>query len=171
MIYADPNSISNKKSKIQTVQSSTNAKYVVLDKEKVSKIKGKKIGRKFKVLSNKDIDKILESAKKGLDFVIIEVKDWKIIPLENIIAKLHKIHTEIFTVAKNVKEGRKMFSILDVGVDGVIFQTNSLTEVKETLVNLGSKNFELKTAKVLDIQEVGDGERVCVDTASMLHKG
>ena len=171
MIYADPNSISNKKSKIQTVYSSTNAKYVVLDKEKVSKIKGKKIGRKFKVLSNKDIDKILESAKKGLDFVIIEVKDWKIIPLENIIAKLHKIHTEIFTVAKNVKEVRKMFSILDVGVDGVIFQTSSLTEVKETLVNLGSKNFELRTAKVLDIQEVGDGERVCVDTASMLHKG
>ena len=96
MIYADPNSISNKKSKIQTVYSSTNAKYVVLDKEKVSKIKGKKIGRKFKVLSNKDIDKILESAKKGLDFVIIEVKDWKIIPLENIIAKLHKIHTKIY---------------------------------------------------------------------------
>ena len=64
-----------------------------------------------------------------------------------------------------------MFSILDVGVDGVIFQTNSLTEVKETLVNLGSKSFELKTAKILDIQEVGDGERVCVDTASMLHRG
>ena len=111
MIYADPNSISNKKSKIQTVYSSTNAKYVVLDKAKTSKIKGKKIGRRFKVLSNKDIDNIFESAKKGLDFVIIEVKDWKIIPLENIIAKLHKIHTEIFTVARNSKEVRKMFSM------------------------------------------------------------
>ena len=103
MIYADPNNISNKKSKIQAVYPSTNAKYVVLNKEKISKMKGKKIGRKFKVLSNKDIDNILESAKKGLDFVIIEVKDWKIIPLENIIAKLHKIHTEIFTVAKMLK--------------------------------------------------------------------
>ena len=117
MIYADPKNISNKKSKIQTIYPSTNAKYVVLDKEKTSKIKGKKIGRRFKVLSNKDIDNIFESAKKGLDFVIIEVKDWKIIPLENIIAKLHRIHTEIFTVARNTKEVRKMFSILDVGVD------------------------------------------------------
>ena len=125
MIYADPNSISNKKSKIQTVYSSTNAKYVVLDKEKVSKIKGKKIGRKFKVLSNKDIDNILESAKKGLDFVIIEVKDWKIIPLENIIAKLHKIHTEIFTVAKNVKEVRKMFSILAVSYTHLTLPTKA----------------------------------------------
>ena len=171
MIYADPKTVSSKKSKIQTLYPSTSAKYVVLDKKQTSKIRGKKVGRKFKVLSNKDIDEILESAKKGLDFVIIEVKDWKIIPLENIIAKLHKIHTQIFTVAKNSNEVRKMFSILDVGVDGVIFQTGSLNEVKETLVNLGSKSFELKSAKILDIQEVGDGERVCVDTASMLHKG
>ena len=169
MIYADPKTVSSKKSKIQTLYPSTSAKYVVLDKKQTSKIRGKKVGRKFKVLSNKDIDEILESAKKGLDFVIIEVKDWKIIPLENIIAKLHKIHTQIFTVAKNSNEVRKMFSILDVGVDGVIFQTGSLNEVKETLVNLGSKSFELKSAKILDIQEVGDGERVCVDTASMLH--
>ena len=65
MIYADPKSITNKKSKIQTVYTSPNAKYVILDKEKTSKVKGKKIGRKFKVLSNKDIDKIFESAKKG----------------------------------------------------------------------------------------------------------
>ena len=104
LIYADPKSITNKKSKIHTVYTSPNAKYVILDKEKTPKIRGKKIGRKFKVLSNKDIENIFESAKKGLDFVIIEVKDWKIIPLENIIAKLHKIHTEIFTVARNEKE-------------------------------------------------------------------
>ena len=64
MIYADPKSILNKKSKIQTIYTSTNAKYVVLDNEKVSNIICKKIGRKFKVLSNKDIDNIFESAKK-----------------------------------------------------------------------------------------------------------
>ena len=83
----------------------------------------------------------------------------------------HKIHTKIFTVARNSIEVRKMFSILDIGVDGVIFQTNSINDVKETLVNMGSKQFELKPAKIIDIKEVGDGERVCVDTASMLHKG
>jgi len=109
--------------------------------------------------------------KKGLDFVIIEVKDWKIIPLENIIAKLHKIHTKIFSIARNAKEARKMFSILDVGVDGVIFNTGSMNEVRQALVYLGSKSFELSSAKIIDIQEVGDGERVCVDTASMLNRG
>jgi len=169
MIFADPKSLG--KTKIQTVFPSQNADYVILDKPIIKKLKGKKIGRKFNVSSNKDIENVLDSAKKGLDFVIIEVKDWKIIPLENIIAKLHKIHTKIFSVARNAKEARKMFSILDVGVDGVIFNTGSMNEVRQALVYLGSKSFELSSAKIIEIQEVGDGERVCVDTASMLNRG
>ena len=169
MIFADPKNLA--KTKIQTIFPSQNANYIILDKSKTKKSKGKKIGRRFEVLSNKDIENILDSAKKGLDFVVIEVKDWKIIPLENIIAKLHKIHTKIFTIARNPKEARKMFSILDIGVDGVIFNTGSINEVREALVYLGSKSFELRSAKIIDIQEVGDGERVCIDTASMLNRG
>jgi len=168
-VFADPKSLG--KTKIQTVFPSQNADYVILDKPIIKKLKGKKIGRKFNVSSNKDIENVLDSAKKGLDFVIIEVKDWKIIPLENIIAKLHKMHTKIFSVARNAKEARKMFSILDVGVDGVIFNTGSMNEVRQALVYLGSKSFELSSAKIIEIQEVGDGERVCVDTASMLNRG
>nr|AIF22931.1 3-dehydroquinate synthase [uncultured marine thaumarchaeote SAT1000_11_C10] len=169
IVFADPKSLG--KTKIQTIFTSQNADYVILDKPITKKLKGKKIGRKFNVSSNKDIENVLDSAKKGLDFVIIEVKDWKIIPLENIIAKLHKIHTKIFSIARNAKEARKMFSILDVGVDGVIFNTGSMNEVRQALVYLGSKSFELSSAKIIDIQEVGDGERVCVDTASMLNRG
>jgi 3-dehydroquinate synthase II len=168
-VFADPRIL--KKTKIQTIFPSQDANYVILDKEATKKSRGKKVGRRFRVSSNKDIEKILDSAKKGLDFVIIEVKDWKIIPLENIIAKLHKLHTQIFAIANNPKEARKMFSILDVGVDSVIFNTGSMNEVREALVYLGSKSFELSVAKIIDIQEVGDGERVCIDTASMLSKG
>jgi 3-dehydroquinate synthase II len=170
-VYLDPKSLGKIKSKLATIYPSAAAKYVILKKDSSSKPKGKKVGRKIKVLSNKDIEGILSSAKKGLDFVIVEVKDWKIIPLENIIAKLHKIHTKIFALARNPKEVRKMFSILEVGVDGVIFNTSSINEVKEALVYLGTRSFELNTAKIVEIKPVGDGERVCVDTASMLHKG
>jgi len=169
IVNLDPIDLKGIKSKLSTVHTSTNADYVIVDK--VTKIKGKKIGMKFKVLSNVDIEKILQFAKAGLDFVVIEVKDWKIIPLENIIAKLHKIHTEIFAVANTPDEVRKMFSILEIGVDGVIFSTSSINEVKETLVYLGTKNFDLRPAKILEIKEVGNGERVCVDTASILGRG
>lgn len=170
MIYADPKQVS--KTKLKTIYPSLHANYSIVDsKTKPIKAKGKKIGKSFKVLSNKDIDEIFDAAKKGLDFVVIEVKDWKIIPIENIIAKLHKIKTKIYALARTPTEVRKMFSILEVGVDGVIFKTSSINEVKEAMVYLGGRQFELKAAKIIDIQEVGDGERVCVDTASMLKQG
>lgn len=170
-VYLDPKKLNAKKTKLDTVYPSSAANYIVIEKDGSAKPKGKKIGKKFEVLSNKDIENILTVAKKGLDFVIVEVKDWKIIPLENIIAKLHKINTKIFAIANTPEEVRKMFSILEVGVDGVIFNTGSINEVREAMVYLGTRSFDLKSAKIIEIKEVGDGERVCVDTASMLHKG
>lgn len=169
IVNADPADLKGIRTKVSTIHSSPGADYIIVDK--VAKVRGKKVGMKFRVLSNADIEKILHLAKSGLDFVIIEVKDWKIIPLENIIAKLHKIHTKIFAVANTPDEVRKMFSILEIGVDGVIFATSSANEVRETLVYLGTKNFDLRPAKILEIKEVGNGERVCVDTASILGRG
>ena len=171
IIYLDPKKIAKTKTKLEILFSSPSAKHIILEKGTGKKPRGKKVGRKFKILSNKDIENVLTMSKKGLDFVIVEVIDWKIIPLENIIAKLHKIHTKIYTIARTPEEVRKMFSILEVGVDGVIFSTSSIGEVREVMVYLGSKSFDLKKGKIIEIKEVGDGERVCVDTASMLHKG
>lgn len=171
MVYLDPKKLEKSRSKLQTVYPSSNANFVVLEKDKATKPKRKKTGRKFKVSSNSDIEDILDAAKRGLDFVIVEVKDWKIIPLENIIAKLHKVHTKIFAVARTPEEVRKMFSVLEVGVDGVIFSTSSISQVREAMVYMGTRSFEMKPAEIIEIKEVGDGERVCVDTASMLHKG
>ncbi len=167
-VHARPKEIG--KRKLDSMYASAAAKYVILS-GRAARPAGKKVGRRFKVLSNRDIERILEEAKGGLDFVIVEVADWKIIPLENVIAKLHKIHTKIFAVARNPEEVRKMFSILDVGVDGVIFAASSISEVQEAMIYLGTKSFGLEPARITEIREVGDGERVCVDTASILHRG
>ncbi|RNJ78615.1 MAG: 3-dehydroquinate synthase [Nitrosopumilus sp. H8] len=161
-VYADPKLVK----KMDCMFHSGPAKYIV-----GAAPRGKKSGKRFKIRSNADIDAMLQEARKGLDFVIVEVSNWKIIPLENIIAKLHKLHTRILAVASTPAEVRKMFSILDVGVDGVIFGARTIGEVREAMVYLGTKSFEMKKAKIIDIKEVGDGERVCVDTASILHRG
>ena len=168
MVHTDPKNVSG--SQLKTMHTSRNSDYVII-KEGETIPRKKKIGRYFLVTSNKDIDKIFRAASKGLDFVLIEVKDWKIIPLENIIAKLHNIHTKIFVRAHTVAEVRKMFSILDIGVDGVIFATSSINHVQEAMLYLGTKNMRLVKSKITDIKEVGDGERVCVDTVSILKKG
>ena len=170
LIYLDPKKLGRQKTGMQTLSTSSASDYILLEKG-AKKPNGKKVGRKFEVLSNADIEDILSAAKMCLDFVIVEVKDWKIIPLENIIAKLHKINTKIFAVANTPKEVRKMFSILDVGVDGVIFSASSINKVREAMAHLGGKSFEMQPAKIIDIKPVGDGERVCVDTASILRSG
>ncbi len=169
-VYLDPGKV-GAKSGLRTVSASAAADYVVLEGDGAARPRGKKAGRRFRVASNKDIDAILAASGKGLDFAIVEVKDWKIIPLENAIAKLHKARTRIFAAARTPEEVRKMFSILEVGVDGVIFPARSIGEVREAMVYMGTRNFPLQRAEVIEVKEVGDGERVCVDTASMLHRG
>lgn len=128
-------------------------------------------GKRYRILSNADIESMLADASAGLDFVIVDVDDWKIIPLENAIAKLHDVDTRIIVLARTADEARKMFSILDIGVDGVILETSSTEEVSSTLAYLASTTFEMVPARITTIREAGDGERVCVDTTSILKMG
>ncbi len=132
---------------------------------------GKVAGFLKRVSNNDDIDEIGRASQAGADFVIVEAEDWKIIPLENVIAKLHKSNTKVYTTAKNAEEIRTMFSVLELGVDGVIFSTDNEKAVDELRDYLDSFVFPIKSAKILDVRDVGTGERVCVDTTSILQTG
>lgn len=133
--------------------------------------RSKKWGRRFRVKSNADIDALIKAAERGMPFAIVEAADWKIIPLENIIAKARRARTKIYASASSPAEVRKMFSILEVGVDGVIFPASSASQVREALAGMGAAKFALAPARISEIKEVGDGERVCVDTVAMLGEG
>ncbi|HEX2230588.1 MAG TPA: 3-dehydroquinate synthase II, partial [Nitrososphaeraceae archaeon] len=132
---------------------------------------GKVAGFLKRVSNNDDIDEIGRASQAGADFVIVEAEDWKIIPLENVIAQLHKSNTKVYTTAKNAEEIRTMFSVLELGVDGVIFSTDNEKAVDELRDYLDAFVFPIKSAKILDVRDVGTGERVCVDTTSMLQLG
>ena len=132
---------------------------------------GKLLAYYKKVLRNEDVDEIVQAAEAGSRIVVVETSDWKIIPLENIIAKLHKFGTRVYATAKNVNEMRTLFGVLELGVDGVILATNSVDEVNESRKYLETKTFPIKPAKILDIRDVGSGERVCIDTVSILKVG
>ena len=64
-----------------------------------------------------------------------------------------------------------MFGVLEFGVDGVILSTNSLDEVNKSMQYLELKMFPIKLAKIVYVKDVGSGERVCVDTTSILKTG
>jgi 3-dehydroquinate synthase II len=131
----------------------------------------KSLGYFKKVLSNADVDEIERASQVGAEFVIVDASDWKIIPLENIIAKLHRSKTKVFTTAKSSREVATMFAVLELGVDGVILSTDSEDEVDKARQQLSTARFPIKPAKIVEIKDVGTGERVCVDTASMMGMG
>ena len=172
IIKVDPKFVQAKNFK--TIFESPDADLVICktigDIQKLKSV-GKVAGFLKRVSNNEDIDEIGTASRAGADFVIVEAEDWKIIPLENVIAKLHKSNTKVYTSIKNAEEIRTMFSVLELGVDGVIFSTDNEKEVNELRNYLDAFVFPIKSAKILDVSDVGTGERVCVDTTSMLQVG
>ena len=158
----------------RTIYESEDADIVIcttFDQLKSLKSSGKSVGYFKKVTSNLDVDEIEGASENGAEFVIVEAPDWKIIPLENIIAKLQKSKTKVFATAKSSEEVATLFAILELGVDGVILSTDSVEEVDRASQQLTTARFHITRAKIIEVKDVGTGERVCVDTASMMRLG
>ena len=172
ILNIDPKQVAGKN--FRTIYESEDADLAIcrtIDQLKSMRASGRNVGYFKKVLSNADVDEVERASQAGAEFVIVDASDWKIIPLENIIAKLHRSKTKVFTTAKSSKEVATMFAVLELGVDGVILSTDSEDEVEKARQHLYTMKFQIKTAKILEVKDVGTGERVCVDTASMMGMG
>jgi 3-dehydroquinate synthase II len=159
---------------VRTIYESEDADIVIcttFDQLKSVKSSGKSVGYFKKVTSNIDVDEIERASETGAELVIVDAPNWKIIPLENIIAKLHKSKTKVFATAKSSQEVATLFAVLELGVDGVILSTDSEEEVDRVRRELTTARFLITRAKIKEVKDVGTGERVCVDTASMMRMG
>jgi 3-dehydroquinate synthase II len=172
VLYLDPKLVGELNFK--TIYPSDQADIVICESiNELKKLKSLKrsCGFSKRVSSNEDLEEIVIASATGADLVIIETTDWKIIPLENIIARLHNSATKIYTTANSVEEVTTMFTVLELGTDGVIFTTDDENQVDELEQYLENMNFPLQAARILEVRDVGIGERVCIDTASMLKTG
>lgn len=159
---------------VRTLYESEDADIVIcrtFDQLKSFKSSGKSVGYFKKVTSNLDVNDIERASDTGAELVIVDAPNWKIIPLENIIAKLHKSKTKVFATAKSSQEVATLFAVLELGVDGVILSTDSEEEVERARQELTTARFLIGRAKITEVKDVGTGERVCVDTASMMRMG
>ena len=153
--------------------------FIIDNKEKLKELlSNKKYSEYFigyyKELQSKDDEKDIAELSKSrqVDFIIVSAKDWKIIPFENLIAEMHDNDTELIAAVNTVKEAELMLKTLEIGVDGILFtpkNANDIVELKK-LVHT-TFHIELIKAKVLNIQNIPEAERVCVDTSSLLHIG
>ena len=183
LIYIDPllelEGLDQNSTKIKTIFNSKDADYMIVESEQQldqinsgNLTRGRKTGVYKKVTSNQDIDELKRLIDKfHLSFVIIDLDDWRIIPLENVIASLQNTGAEIFAVAKSIEEVETLFTVLELGVDGVLMSTNSEEEIVRARNIIKKSSFQIKIAEIREVQEVGMGERVCIDTVSMLAEG
>ena len=122
----------------------------------------------FKIESRADEEKAAKAPPNA--WVVVRCADWKIIPLENLVAARPG---RIVAAVKDTKEAELALGILERGVDGVLLENGTAAEVKKlgALVHSEAERVELVPAKVVAVKPLGMGDRVCVDTTSILKPG
>lgn len=114
-------------------------------------------------------------------YVIVSCPDWKVIPLENLIAALHG-KSKLLAEVADAKEARTALEALELGVDGVVLKAKNeseLTEVSKIVREVKTRvvekekalKLELAPARVVTVKPVAIGARACIDTCDLMMQG
>ncbi|MDV0444619.1 3-dehydroquinate synthase [Methanimicrococcus sp. At1] len=125
-------------------------------------------------IQNKKTELFAAAVGKTADYLIISAGDWRIIPLENLIAALEKYDVEIITDVRTDEEAQTALQILEKGVDGVLIESNDMSEIKKianTVKMSGCAAEALVPARIVTVRPLGMGDRVCVDTCNLMTPG
>ena len=128
----------------------------------------------YVIIADKRYEQFAVEMGKHADYLLATGTDWKVIPLENIIAGLQGSKTKIISGVKSAKEAELALGTLEKGSDGVLLDTTDLSEIKRTreaAERSGSGHINLVPATVGAVKPVGMGDRVCVDTCSLMNVG
>ncbi len=134
---------------------------------------GKAVAAYVEITSKKHEELAAEIGKYA-DYLILVGRDWKVIPLENLIAKLQKEDVKLIAAVSDYEETKLALETLEHGTDGVLLCTSDISEIKKVaslIEEIEAERYELKPATVTRIKAVGSGDRVCVDTCSMMKVG
>jgi len=135
-------------------------------------IDGPKAG--YVVVAGKRYEEFAVELGKHVDYLIVIGTDWKVIPLENMIAGLQGSKTKIISGVNSAQEAGVALSTLEKGSDGILLDSTDLSEIKrvsEAAEQSEMGSLKLSLAKITAIKPVGMGDRVCVDTCSLMKVG
>jgi len=136
--------------------------------------KEKYITASFVIIKNKGYELAAAELAKACDYLVVIGTDWKVIPLENLIASIQGSDCRIIAGVKDAKEAKLAIETLEHGADGILLDADDPSEIKKVMrvvEEVGKEQVPLLAAKVINVKQLGMGDRVCVDTCSMMKLG
>jgi 3-dehydroquinate synthase II len=102
-------------------------------------------------------------------YVVVRTPDWTVIPLENLVSRAERV----IAAVGNRKEAELALGALERGVRGVLLRTGDPSVIRDVgnLLKEGTGTVDLVPFSVTAIRPVGMGDRVCVDTCTMMEEG
>jgi 3-dehydroquinate synthase II len=141
---------------------------------KITKLKqeGKTVAQKITIKGKEDENTAVKAAELQADYIILNCQDWRVIPLENLIARTRGKSKLIAEVA-TAEEAKLVLEALELGTDGVLLKTASPNELAKTITLIKKQipKIPLTPAKITSIRQIGTGARVCVDTCDLMAPG
>jgi 3-dehydroquinate synthase II len=133
---------------------------------------GKKVALKISIKGKEDENTAVKAAELSADYIIINCLDWRVIPLENLIARTRG-KSKLIAEVSNAEDARLVLETLELGTDGVLLQASDVDELAKVvaLVKNQTPQFELVPAKVTAVKQISTGARVCVDTCDLMAPG
>jgi len=148
---------------------------------KAAKEKNRTVCIRVLVKDKGDERRIISAAESSADYIIAECQDWKIIPLENLIAAIHG-KAKLMALVSTADECKTVLETLEIGADGIVANTADIKELKK-MRNIAmevktrrseiesSERITLISAEVSKVKPIGLGARACVDTCDLLKEG
>ena len=133
------------------------------------------------IKSSEDQERILKSAESSVDYIIAKCEDWKVIPLENLIASTHG-KSQLLALVSNPQEASTALEVLEIGVDGVVANLTDVDEIQKVFdacKHVSSRATERENAKkitviaatITQIKPLPSGARTCIDTCDLMREG
>ena len=133
-------------------------------------LNGDKIGTIADITDSEGMEK---AYRITTPYAVVNPADWRVIPLENLISRFQKTETRLYACVATPAEAKLARETMEVGCDGIAVVVSSPAE----LAAFGKADSddmpdaELTEAVVSAITPLSLGDRVCIDTCSLLAQG
>jgi 3-dehydroquinate synthase II len=159
--------------KIASINNESNIKVVnVSSRKDLGKLNEGEAARIF-IKTGEDENLAIEAIEAGAKYVIVNCVNWKIIPLENLIAKIQQYKRKLIAEVSSLEEAKTALKTLELGVDGVLIKVSEASEIEEAnkIVKGLEDAIELNLAKIVSLKPLEAGARACIDTCDIMKEG